>query len=77
MEDCITLYRQILDIKKLANQTYFGAASLYIILADIKYGGDGEIRTLERLPFTHFPGVLLQPLGHVTLFAYLAKRSAS
>ncbi len=30
-------------------------------------GGDGEIRTLERLPFTHFPGVLLQPLGHVTL----------
>ncbi|KGJ95669.1 hypothetical protein ND16A_1204 [Thalassotalea sp. ND16A] len=30
------------------------------------YGGDGEIRTLERFPFTHFPGVLLQPLGHVT-----------
>ena len=30
-------------------------------------GGDGEIRTLERLPFTHFPGVLLQPLGHVTI----------
>ena len=29
-------------------------------------GGDGEIRTLERLPFTRFPGVLLQPLGHVT-----------
>tara|TARA_B110000881_G_C18487969_1_gene470164 strand:+ start:495 stop:713 length:219 start_codon:yes stop_codon:yes gene_type:complete len=32
----------------------------------IKNGGDGEIRTLERLPFTRFPGVLLQPLGHVT-----------
>lgn len=34
-------------------------------------GGDGEIRTLEGLPLTHFPGVLLQPLGHVTLFELL------
>ena len=30
-------------------------------------GGGGEIRTLETLPFTHFPGVLLQPLGHSTV----------
>ena len=29
-------------------------------------GGGGEIRTLETLPFTRFPGELLQPLGHST-----------
>ncbi len=27
-------------------------------------GGEGGIRTLDTLPYTHFPGVLLQPLGH-------------
>ena len=30
-------------------------------------GGEGEIRTLERLPVTRFPGVRLRPLGHLTL----------
>jgi hypothetical protein len=34
-----------------------------------KFGGEGEIRTLERLPVTHFPGVRLRPLGHLTLRA--------
>ena len=29
------------------------------------FGGEGGIRTLDTvLPYTHFPGVLLQPLGH-------------
>ena len=29
------------------------------------YGGEGGIRTLDTLlTYTHFPGVLLQPLGH-------------
>ncbi len=32
-----------------------------------KYGGEGGIRTLDTLPYTHFPGVLLQPLGHLTI----------
>ena len=32
-----------------------------------KYGGERGIRTLETLlTLTHFPGVLLQPLGHLT-----------
>ena len=31
-------------------------------------GGEGGIRTLDTLPYTHFPGVLLQPLGHLTVF---------
>ena len=31
-----------------------------------KYGGEGGIRTLEALRPTHFPGVLLRPLGHLT-----------
>ena len=33
-----------------------------------KYGGEGGIRTPDTLPYTHFPGVLLQPLGHLTIF---------
>lgn len=32
------------------------------------YGGEGGIRTLDTLlTYTHFPGVLLQPLGHFTV----------
>ncbi len=33
----------------------------------LEYGGEGGIRTLDTLPYTHFPGVLLQPLGHLTI----------
>ena len=37
----------------------------------LEYGGEGGIRTPDTLPYTHFPGVLLQPLGHLTkLFCY-------
>ena len=35
------------------------------------FGGEGGIRTLDTLPYTHFPGVLLQPLGHLTKFSLL------
>jgi hypothetical protein len=31
------------------------------------------IRTLDTLPYTHFPGVLLQPLGHLSVFLRTAK----
>ncbi len=34
----------------------------------LSFGGEGGIRTLDTLPYTHFPGVLLQPLGHLTKF---------
>ena len=30
-------------------------------------GGEGGIRTLDTLRYTHFPGVLLRPLGHFTV----------
>ncbi len=30
------------------------------------YGEEGGIRTLETLRFTHFPGVRLRPLGHLS-----------
>jgi hypothetical protein len=36
-------------------------------------GGEGEIRTLERLPVTRFPGVRLRPLGHLT-FSIISER---
>ena len=33
-------------------------------------GGERGIRTLDTLlTYTHFPGVLLQPLGHLTICA--------
>lgn len=32
----------------------------------LECGGEWEIRTLDTLPYTHFPGVLLQPLGQLT-----------
>ena len=41
------------------------AALLQLFFLD---GGEGGIRTLDTLPYTHFPGVLLQPLGHLTVF---------
>ena len=31
------------------------------------YGGEGGIRTLDTFPYTHFPGVRLRPLGHLTV----------
>ncbi len=37
-----------------------------------KYGGEGGIRTPDTLPYTHFPGVLLQPLGHLTKLSFLS-----
>ncbi len=33
----------------------------------LRYGGEAGIRTPDTLPYTHFPGVLLQPLGHLTI----------
>ena len=34
-----------------------------------KDGGEGGIRTLDTLPYTHFPGVRLRPLGHLSVGA--------
>ncbi len=41
-------------------------------VGSLKFGGEGGIRTLDTLPYTHFPGVLLQPLGHLTKFLLTA-----
>ncbi len=35
--------------------------------------GEGGIRTHETLPFTHFPGVLLRPLGHLTVIRHFSR----
>ncbi len=45
----------------LINKKAPGGAFLFI-------GGERGIRTLDTLPYTHFPGVLLQPLGHLSRF---------
>ena len=41
----------------------------------LEYGGEGGIRTPDTLPYTHFPGVLLQPLGHLTILLFLCYRN--
>ncbi len=38
-------------------------------------GGERGIRTLEAFRLTHFPGVLLRPLGHLTGGTYGAHSS--
>ena len=35
----------------------------------LNFGGEGGIRTLDTLPYTHFPGVRLRPLGHLSVAA--------
>ena len=50
------------------------AALLQLFFKD---GGEGGIRTLDTLPYTHFPGVLLQPLGHLTVVELLLGVSSS
>ena len=35
----------------------------------VQDGGEGGIRTLDTFPYTHFPGVRLRPLGHLTVRA--------
>lgn len=45
--------------------------SLYLRTGShLEYGGEGGIRTPDTLPYTHFPGVLLQPLGHLTILSF-------
>jgi hypothetical protein len=36
------------------------------IFKDLFFGGERGIRTLDTLPYTHFPGVRLRPLGHLS-----------
>ena len=34
----------------------------------VLYGGEGGIRTLGTVRYTHFPGVLFRPLRHLSKF---------
>ena len=42
------------------------------VMRRIIFGGEGGIRTLDTLPYTHFPGVRLRPLGHRSVIGGLA-----
>ena len=46
---------------------YKERACMLMQALSLKDGGEGGIRTPDTLPYTHFPGVLLQPLGHLTI----------
>ncbi len=39
------------------------------VRALLEYGGEGDSNP-DTLPYTHFPGVLLQPLGHLTILSF-------
>ena len=39
---------------------------LFIKGLSVFIGGERGIRTLDTLPYTHFPGVRLRPLGHLS-----------
>ena len=56
----LTLPRAIAEIS--------GTKKAALLQLSFQDGGEGGIRTLDTLPYTHFPGVLLQPLGHLTVF---------
>ena len=43
----------------------------------VVYGGEGGIRTLDTLPYTHFPGVRLRPLGHLSVGAEFSTAAPS
>ena len=46
----------------------FEPLSLGLVVREKVIGGEIGIRTLDTLlTYTHFPGVLLQPLGHLTI----------
>ena len=46
-----------------------------LVSGALKFGGERGIRTLEAFRLTHFPGVLLRPLGHLTGGTYGAHSS--
>ena len=55
--------------KIVGRVTYPRIIPIYINILDVLFGGQGGIRTLERLlTVTHFPGVRLQPLGHLSIW---------
>ena len=44
-------------------------------LGTISNGGERGIRTLDTFPYTHFPGVRLRPLGHLSIALELDSRT--
>ena len=40
--------------------------TLIIKYLQVSFGGEGGIRTLDTVRYTHFPGVLHRPLGHLS-----------
>jgi len=61
---CIFFRNNLFDNQRILKNKI----SIIINLLTAIIGGEGGIRTLDTLlAYTHFPGVLLQPLGHLTI----------
>lgn len=56
-------------IRKSTNKKPRNYAGFRAVLdcLELEYGGERGSRTLDTLRYTHFPGVLLRPLGHLTV----------
>ena len=59
------------------NSCWIGPATQRRVTETRLVGGERGIRTLDTLPYTHFPGVLLQPLGHLSGFLASTTLNAS
>ena len=71
MIDVIRRYWTLKNNRQQKAHIKWAIQACWYTLIDIKIticGGEIGIRTLETLlTLTHFPGVLLQPLGHLTV----------
>ncbi len=55
-----------LDNKKPAKPDNLRVSYTSLTLIESLNGGERGVRTLDTLPYTHFPGVRLRPLGHLS-----------
>ena len=61
----LTLLVEPIDQIHLGFESLLSNSHAAMLLGLFLFGGEGGIRTLDTLlTYTHFPGVLLQPLGH-------------
>ena len=62
------------EIGRLPQGGGFNSYETFLNLAQFRNGGEGGIRTLDTLPYTHFPGVRLRPLGHLSVGEEFSKQ---
>lgn len=65
-----TIFYKVLTLKKLYNSQLSALCKALILC--LQRGRDSNPR--YGFPYTHFPGVLLQPLGHLSVSVYVSEK---